>query len=86
MKKVLACLLLLLSADLSLMASDVIDLGVFEVEGELRRPNIEYVSTNKKFEIVVGETLIMNFEELESNLTTIDLDELRSYLNDKDKI
>jgi hypothetical protein len=57
----------------NLSAEDVIDLGEISISGELRRPLMSTINTDRKFDVRVDETILVNYDELERKLTTIKL-------------
>ncbi len=64
-------------------SEEAVDLGNIEVQGELRRPSVDYVSTNKKFDKMIQETIILNFYQLEKKLTEINTQDYRErYMDD----
>jgi hypothetical protein len=73
MKKLLIFLALSFSMTALGQSGSVLDLGSIEIEGEVRRPMLNYINTDRKFDQLVDDTILTNYDSLEQRLTVINL-------------
>jgi len=64
-------------------ANSVLDLGNFEIEGEVRRPMLNYINTDRKFDQLVDDTILVNYDDLEKRLTQFSLPNEKVLIEDE---
>ncbi len=77
MKKIFLIFFFILSENIFCF-EDFFNLGNVEIKGELRRPLISTINSDRKFDKKVDESLWINYLDFENELTKINLDSIKT--------